>query len=428
MAWFINSAFNNGYPWNDEFPSDFLTSFTSEGVEIPYGSWRIKEGVNNGYPWIWYWFHEDAEIGTGDMHTGGTIDNYPNGFTTADVGGVSDQFDDDDMGYNTDIVNTVNGNLNIALSGKIMALSSSELFSIISYINNPSLIDNANRTLIQEIFGANIFDGVLICKQYPFDVSFGSLYRTVKPKIFGIVPIYDTESENSGYYPCPSPIAHFNMGTLSPDVLQAWEVEGIDFSIYLPYAGVFPLDIRDGSEIKVDLFIDLFTGSAEYYIKQNGQITDIHRTTIGMDFPLNFTQGQMSANGFGWGVSTASRLASPLLKSTSGLSSIGAMLTGAEDFAENNLTGKFAISAPQVGGSTGFASHPLTRIIAKIPKMFKGGYGFNETQGANRSTAFVRLDSCSGFTRCKNYKSNIANATSEEKTEIERLLNEGVFL
>lgn len=433
MAWFINSAFNNGYPWNDSFPSEFLTSFTSEGVEIPFSSWRIANGTNNGYPWIYWWFEESADVGDGDMNVGGTADNYPNGFTTHDIGGVGDQFDDDDMEFNDDIVDVVNGNLAIAFSGKMLALNSGDLAHLLTIMNNPSLIDNADRQLIQSVFGANIFDGIVICKQYPFPVSGGALSATLRPKLFGVVPLYDANDANDKYYAAGDAIVHYNMGSLSPDVFQAWEVEGIDFSIYLPFAGIFPLDIRNGDSVQVDLFVDLLTGAAEYYIKQNGQVTDVHRTTIGFDFPLNFTQGELSANGFGWGLSTISKLAEPALKAASGVPTVGGalaagMVGAASDFAANNLTGKFAISAPQVGGATGFASPPACRIIAKIPKMFKGAYGYHETLGANRSTAFVRLDSCSGFVQCKNYKCNVSNATDEEKREIERLLDNGVFL
>lgn len=433
MAWFINSAFNNGYPWNDEFPAEFLTNFTTEGdLQLPYNAWRIKEGVNDGYPWIWYWFHEDVDIGGGDMVTGGTADNYPNGFTTHDIGGVGDQFDDDDMEFNDDIVDVVNGNLAIAFSGKMLALNSSDLAHLLTIMNNPSLIDNADRQLIQSVFGANIFDGIIICKQYPFAVT-GALAATLRPKLFGVVPLYDVNDANDKYYAAGDAIVHYNMGSLSPDVFQAWEVEGIDFSIYLPFAGIFPLDIRNGDSIQVDLFVDLLTGAAEYYIKQNGQVTDVHRTTIGFDFPLNFTQGELSANGFGWGLSTITKLAEPALRAASGVSTVGGALAAgmagaASDFASSNLSGKFAISAPQVGGATGFASPPACRVIAKIPKMFKGAYGYHETLGANRSTAFVRLDSCSGFVQCKEYKCNVSNATEEEKAEIERLLNSGVFI
>lgn len=426
MAWFIDSTVNEGYPSNTGFPESYPATWSS-----PYNprTWRIMAGVNDGYPFLGVWFDVSPE-GSGDMDIGGSQTNYPNGFTTSDTGGIDDQFNDDDMGFNTDIVDTVNLNLNTALSGKMFCLTSSQLYSIISKMNDTSLISAADRQIIQEIFGANVFQGIMICKQYPFSLA-GELTPTAHPELFGILPLYPTDG---AFYKPLGPIYHAYMGDIDLNIFQAWEVEGIDYSIYLPYAGVFPVDVRSGERISVDLFVDLFTGSAEYYIKQNGQITDIHRTTIGMDFPLNFSQGEISANGFGWGLSTVTRLASPLLKSAAtGLGGsvagavAGGILSGAADMGQA-LSGKFAMSAPQIGGSTGFASHPFTRVIAKIPKMFNGGYGYKETLGENRSTTYTTLSTCSGFVQCKNYKSDIIVATEEEKKEIEMLMNQGVFI
>lgn len=433
MSWFLDSTVNEGYPSNTGFPESYPATWST-----PYNphTWRIMSGVNDDYPFLGVWFAV-SPAGSGDMDIGGNQTNYPNGFTTADIGGVDDQFNDDDMGFNTDVVDTVNLNLNTALSGKMFCVTSSELFHIITLMNDNSLLTSADRQIMQEVYGANIFDGIMICKQYPFTLNSGIGERTIHPKLFGLLPLYDSEQvypPSPGYFPVSQPIYHAYMGDIDLDIFQAWEVEGIDYSIYLPYAGVFPVDVRSGERISVDLFVDLFTGSAEYYIKQNGQITDIHRTTIGMDFPLNFSQGEISANGFGWGLSTVTRLASPLLKSAAtGLGGsvagavAGGILSGAADMGQA-LSGKFAMSAPQIGGSTGFASHPFTRIIAKIPKMFNGGYGYRETLGENRSTTYTTLSTCSGFVQCKNYKSDIIVATEEEKREIETLLNQGVFI
>ena len=94
----------------------------------------------------------------------------------------------------------------------------------------------------------------------------------------------------------------------------------------------------------------------------------------------------------------------------------------------NNMVGHFDVSAPSIGGNVGLSNYPFTRVIAKIPKMFNEGYGYHETQGANRSTTYVNLSTCSGFVQCRNYKSDIIIATEDEKKEIENLMNAGVFL
>lgn len=440
MAWFINSAFNNGYPWNDEFPNDFLTSFTSEGVEIPFGSWRIANGTNNGYPWIYWWFEESADVGDGDMNVGGTADNYPNGFTTHDIGGIDDQFNDDDMGFNTDLVDVINTVFAGALSEKILGLSTSDFQRIIGYLNNPTttgqLVDPA---LIQQMYGANVYDGVLTCRLYPFDVLTG-FYSTCYPSIFGIYPLYTSISSPDGSTPDPNTavgkvdmvVRGFHMGSLSLNIFQAWEIEGISYSIFLPCAGVFPLDVRDGSEVEVMLYVDILSGVGEYTVKQNGQVTGIYKVTVGVDVPINLTQGQISSNHSAFVSSQIARAASMAAPIAGAINPAAGLAAGIGASALGQMSGQMGghldISTPSVGSDVGMASYPYARIIAKIPKMFKGAYGYHETVGANRSTAFVRLDSCSGFVQCKNYKCNVSNATDEEKREIERLLDNGVFI
>lgn len=444
MAWFINSAFNNGYPWNDNFPSEFLTSFTSEGVEIPYGSWRIANGTNNGYPWIYWWFEESADVGDGDMNVGGTADNYPNGFTTHDIGGVDDQFNDDDMGFNTDLVDIINTVFASALDEKILALSTGDFQRILGYLNDPSTMGpNYDPSMIQKMYGANIYDGILTCRLYPFDVLTQGELATCYPSVFGIYRLYSVTENPPGsgtYTPVPETavrkasvvVRAFHMGSLSLDIFQAWEVENISYSIFLPCAGVFPLDVRDGSEVEVVLFVDILSGVGEYTVKQNGQVTGIYKINMGVDVPINLTQGQISSNHSAFVSSQIARVASMAAPIASAVNPAAGLAVGIGASALGQMSGQMGghldISTPSVGSDVGMASYPYARIIAKIPKMFKGAYGYHETLGANRSTAFVRLDSCSGFVQCKNYTCNVSNATEEEKKEIERLLDNGVLL
>lgn len=445
MAWFIDSNINSGYPWNDEFPSDFLTRFFTDGViDLPHGAWRIFGDINKGFPWIWWWFKVSSDAGSGDMHTGGTSDNYPDGFTTHDIGGVDDQFNDDDMGFNTDLIDVVNTVFAGALDEKILALSTSDYTRVLGYLNDPSTMGpNYDPALIQKMYGANIYDGILTCRLYPFDVLVQGDTATCYPSIFGIYRIYSVTENPPGsgtYVPVAETavrkvskvVRQFHMGTLSLDIFQAWEIENISYSIFLPCAGVFPLDIRDGSEVEVMLFVDILSGVGEYTVKQNGQVTGIYKINMGVDVPINLTQGQISANHSAFVTTQIARVAGMAAPIAGAINPAAGMVAGIGASALGQMSGQMGghldISTPSVGSDVGMSSYPYARIIAKIPKMFKGGYGFHETLGANRSTAFVRLDSCSGFVQCKNYKCNVSNATDEEKREIERLLDGGVFI
>lgn len=441
MSWFIFSAYNNGYPWNDSFPTDFNVGFVSgvSGVQYPYSLWRIGSGVNNGYPWKYWWF-ETGTTDNSDMVTGGNQTNYPDGFTTGNTGGLTDQFNDDDMGFNDDLVEALNTVIKGALAEKIMGLSISEYQRLISYINDPSHMGpNFDPNTIQKLYGANIFDGVLLCKMYPFDVFTDELTSEIYPKIFGIYRLYSTVENppgsgtyepvsGTGYYVPQRTVRAFNMGSISPNVLQAWELEGVSYYIYLPCAGTFPIDVRDGSEISITLWVDLLSGIGEYFIKQNGQIIGNHKIMIGIDVPMNFSQGQTQANYTSFVTSQISRAAGIAAGIAGGINPLAGAALGAVSAGVGQMAGHFDVSSPSVGGCIGWASYPFARIIAKIPKMFNDGYGYPETQGLSRETTYTALSDVSGFVQCANYKSDIIIATEDEKREIENLMNGGVFL
>lgn len=436
MAWFINSAFNDGYPWNDQFPAEFLTNFTTEGdLQLPYNAWRIKEGVNNGYPWLWYWFNEDVEVDD-EMEIGGTQTNYPNGFTDYDDGGVSDQFDDDPMNPNDPLITHTNSLFYTALGKKMFAASSAEMAQYISYLNNPSFWDVTIRAFMTDFYGANIYDGILSCKVFPFTLQFGvngQGQATVgTPSIYNIFPLGDPTVEgNLGSVCNVNALQQFNMGVAVPDIQQAWELENISWSIYLPYAGVFPVDIRNSDALQLNLYVDVFTGVGEYVLRQNGQVTNCFKCQMGYDFPLVTTGGQMMSNMAGSVVNSVAPLIS--LAGAVGGAAVGGPAGMAVGGAAGMLSSaihsdRMQINAPQVGGLTSVYSSPTPRLIARIPKMFNGGYGYEQTLGANRSTTYEHLNSCSGYTQCKNYKCDIIVATEDEKAEIERLMNSGVML
>ena len=97
MSWFIQDGVNNGYPALDVWLPTWTTGWTSNGtIRLPDYTWRIKAGVNNGYPWIYWWFREDTST-DGEMVIGGSQTNYPNGFTSANRGGIRDSFNTDSM-------------------------------------------------------------------------------------------------------------------------------------------------------------------------------------------------------------------------------------------------------------------------------------------------------------------------------------------
>lgn len=430
MAWYIDPSINHGYPWNDSFPQSFRTDFIDNGdVRLPYYAWRIKEGVNNNYPWIYYWFKEDTPTG-GDMIIGGSRTNYPNGFTNADRGGIRDTFDTNPMYGGSWGGGLADSALTAALANRAFAINSTTLNNILAAFNtNTALIDDA--PFIQQFYGANIFDSVLSCKVFPFDLSalnsiseFWSPHSVISSttgaiKAFGKYDLGVTANLLDGS------AGEYWFTSIFVTPLQGWEVENIDFSIYLPMSGIYPLDIRGESEVKVMLNVDLIEGAGEYYVYINGQLVGTYRAMFGADVPINTNQGRMAANMLTNVISTFGKAAGTLAGAA--LGSVGGSIVG-QQIGGFLPSEHYAMNTPSVGGIVSFNSYGSVRVIAKVPKMFRHGYGYEETLGANRSAAYVTLSDCSGFIQCENYKTDIIVATDTEKAEIERLMNEGVFI
>ena len=427
--WVIDPTKNEGYPSLTVWPPEWETGWTSnDNIRYPDLMWRIKAGVNEGYPWIYPWFKEDSSD-EGDMEIGGAQTNYPNGFTTVDDGGVRDQFNNDYMDDNDWLVDNTNNVMKSIMSSKLFALSAQNVQQVILCMNSPSLIDAAQIAVINGIMGGNIYDGILLCKMYPFSIKVtGDGLSNELAKIYGIYPLYKEGDTNWGhpFHNNVDVIQRFNLGSIRVDVQKAFEVENITWSICLPFAGVHPIDIRAKEYIKVTLAVDILTGVGEYTIRQDGQITNIVKATFGVDVPINTVDGAMMSNMFGSVVNAVSPMVGAATTAIGGPA--GAVAGGLVNMTSQTAGAKFNVSAPQIGSLVSFNSYPRPRLIAKIPKLFNEAFGYEQIIGSNRSTTYMRLSNCSGITQTKGYKCDIIVATEDEKNEIERLMDAGVIL
>lgn len=429
MAWFIKAGVNEGYPALNGWADEWQTGWTSnDSVRYPDTAWRIDGSTNEGYPWIWYWF-KTTQTDTGDMVIGGSQTNYPNGLLPSNRGGLNDQLNNNPMPDNTALITYTNSLLKSAFTGKAMALTADNFFHVLSFINNPDSDAIADANIIQSLYGANVYDGILLCRVYPFDIP--GTDGVVRPKIFGKFKLYDDDGHyppEPGYHDVDAFLMSFNMGSVTPNILQAWEIEGVDYYIYLPYAGIFPIDVRSGETITITLHVDLLTGGGEYILKQNEQILSIYKTQIGFDMPINLSQGQLNSNFVGFVANQITTGFNAVADIVGAINPVAGAVADTTAGAVKTLNQHFNTSSPSIGGNAGNACYPIPRLIVKLPKMFRDGLGYEQVLGANRSTAYVRLNECSGFTKCVNYKCDIIVATDDEKQEIERLMNAGVML
>lgn len=425
MSWFIQSNVNNGYPALNTWRESWQTDWSTKGnIRYPDYMWRIQQGVNNGYPWIYPWFKQTTSD-EGNLVIGGSQTNYPSGLTGSNLGGIENDFNDNSMfgtgSFGCTRANTILVN---ALSSKAFVVDGNALSSIIAKFNDRNLFTESEAVWISHIYGANVYDSIISCKAFPFDLGYlsgGVVSSSVDyVKAFGTYQLSSVQHNLLG-----STVGYYFFPTITVTPLQAWEVENIDYSIYLPFAGIYPLDIRGECNVDIELMVDMIEGTGEYYVYIDEQIVGIYRCLLGIDVPINNNQGRMQANMLTNVVSTFGKAVGVASGALLGGSAGAMMGLGASALIPSE---HYALNAPSVGGLASMLCNPLPRIVAKIPKMFRDGYGYKQTLGMNRSTAYVRLNECSGYVKCKNYKTDIIVATDSEKQEIENLMNSGVFI
>lgn len=437
--WFIKQGVNEGYPALNGWPDEWQTGWTSnDDVRYPDTAWRIDGVTNEGYPWIWYWF-KTKQTDEGSMAIGGSQTNYPNGLTGHNKGRVKNGLDDTDMSkIHMPAGGVWNTTLHEALAGKFYVLSPSQFNDLLKNMNDVDMTDDPESTaifklidinLINQFYGANIYDAVLSCKFLGFNLlGVTSVPETSEPvKLFG-------KYKCCNGYPLNEGLLYLELGTYDIDIGQAWEVESIEYLIYLPFAGVFTLDIRGSCTIKVILEADIINATGEYNIYIDGQLANKHRCILGSDLPVNFSQGQMQSNLFsnvcsilGQGLRVAGGAIGGAVGGPVG-AIVGSGIGNVAGAATSSMAQHYNTTAQSIGGNNNFYDYPYVRLMFKIPKMFKDAYGYHELLGANRLTGYMKLMECSGFVKCKNYKTDLIVATEVEKREIERLLDEGVFI
>lgn len=436
--WWIDPAINEGYPFCGAFPTTVTQGWS---MDYPEMLWRIREGINEGYPFIAYWFDDHITPGGGgDMVIGGEQTNYPSGFTYTNGNYVYNDMDDTDMDPGTGVNYSVDLAVTGALSDKAFVVNFGELtqylIAIASGGADPD--DSIDPDVIQKLYGANVYNGLVTCKAFPFSLGLLKHYNTIgggevvgntaPVKIFGKWRISAVDAHKLG-----SSMGAYWFNTITIEPKQAYEVESIDYSIYLPMAGVFPLDIRGKSDIDIVLHVSVLDGTGEYAVYINNQLYGTYKVQLASDIPIGFAQAQgaMQAN-FGNGVFTtvanaAGAVAGGMLGSLAGPAGIAAGINAGSSLG-SALSTHYAVTTPQIGGIASAACYKYPRVIAKIPKMHKDGYGYHEILGANRSCTYEHLKSCSGFIQCREYKCDVIVATTDEKAEIERLMSTGVFL
>lgn len=414
MGWYIDPNINNGYPTNTDFPAEYITTWTGD---LPHLAWRIQSGINDGYPFIWYWFQDSSSGGSGiKMQIGGRQTNFPNGLHNAAASIIP--FDAAGSVFND---NPAIG-VFLASATKSYAATPGAVVGvrddIIAFCQS---ITNTIHNQILGITGTGLTDIVIQAKIYPFDLP----NDNVEPAEIELIRFSATDAftlrPNTGttlkMAKLTNTVKLLDFGTLDLSITQGWEIDGIAWSIYLPYAGTYALTITGTEQLNLKCVVDIMAGQCEYYLLAGGEIIFSASGKMGVDIPFNTAQAAQMQNLNGW---RANQLAKGISIAT------GSRAAGVVSSMIGNSDA--AVTAPSTGGGVGFATPQAARLIAHVPEMQRNGYGYAEILGTRKQYAHTRLADASGFVKCNNYKCEIIVATTAEKNEIEQLLNDGVFL
>jgi len=439
MSWFIDADINNGYPFNSDFPQEFRTDFYSgSDVQLPYGAWRIKAGVNKGYPWKYWWFKEDVSAG-GNMEIGGRQTNYPDGFSTLaqsfiNFDGNGQDFDD----------NPFLGSL-IAQNSNLYATNAAGIKWITDwYASQVNSVSDSVREKVAQLLGGNLMDSIIICKIYPFTIPADTVPAgqiSICSGLFMISPDTVISGQTCPLCTVTNTSVLLDFGYINPGIANGWEIETVDWSIYLPYCGEFPIDLRSNESLQLYCLVDLISGNCEYYLllkKNNDHSGDIIFSTsgkMGTDFPVNLNSARLASNLQGWKnvaigkglelaggalgggmLGAAGRIAGPALKGSGS--------------AMEKVTSHHTFVSPSLGGGVCFGAPKKARLIGRRPNIQKNATGVPELLGLKYGYMVNKVSDLGigKYSEFDNYKCDIIVATTEEKAEIESLMNSGVFV
>ena len=200
-------------------------------------------------------------------------------------------------------------------------------------------------------------------------------------------------------------------------------------SVYLPFIGIRQLSADDviGGSIHVVYNIDVLTGACACFIEHSARgvlysyngscITNVPLTSINFSGAIqNAVSAVGSAIGMAAGMATG---AAPI----TAMSAVGLMTSA----ANTALNSKPSVQrSGNLGGSAGILSIMKPYVIIERPALSVP----NRVQKyvGQTSNITMSLGDCKGFTLCEYVHIDNVSATTEEITEIESLLKQGVIL
>lgn len=429
MAWFINSEINNGYPFNTAFPLEIVKPWQTP---IPNSLWRITDGTNDGYPYTW-WIADyvpggGSQEGEGDVMPTGGHTRPTRAYSTVPQGSMTTAHHDHKRttrsALSTKSALMVNGY--ITNTGGITALRAD--------LNAFPTTHPGDMIAVSQIYGANIFNAVVLARVFPF-----ALAQNTDTHQQGVNSMNVKLAADTDFYLLTNSTAILDFGTVDLNITQGFEISKYTYKLYLPYSGVHSIDIRGDEEVQLIGYVDLFAGTIDYVFYVNDQIELTAQGKIGIDIPFNVQQGEMLQNAI---MNAIKYTAQPI--GTIAGAGIGHMIgAGAEAMQLGAEIGGKAggwvgsqaaemtvpLSSSNVsGGASAADMYSQPCIIVKKQVMHIEGYGYPEELGFRHLAGVNDLSRQEELIVVSNYKCGVDRATEQEKQEIIRLLENGVFM
>ena len=312
------------------------------------------------------------------------------------------KFDDD----SSDVESDLSYNSNISLLTSTYAMTEENLKLLGKKLWDDSFLENIS------MINNSPIENILAVKSFPFPISGG----TSKNVILGNVNMEITGNELPSSFIPRKTIGTFKVDKKFSGVLE-WLNYHIEVICYLPYIGFVELNIKEILDKTVTLkyIYDVITGvcTACFY---TGDIEICkYSGTIAIDIPITASnRAQVEAGYITSAIGAISSLKTRNWLGVAG-SAFGALMN------QNHFTTKGSPSPSCDAFDEQKAFIIIDYPVYYPPTNYAHDYGYP----CNLS---MKLGNCKGFTKCANVDVDGLSCTEEERAELKRLLEGGVYL
>lgn len=366
-------------------------------------------------------------------------------------------------GYEEDLAAAAPSFTGVGCFGTYYALTHGKVISLNDFLwtRDESQWDQLLKSLA--FWGNNPADAVMSFKVYPFDVALVTNSTRIEPIMFGNLnsSIYAIRLNDNSTCILDLGETWINRSNLRlPNDFKAFSPYTIA-TVYIPYIGAVEFDINNFMDavMKIQMVVDITTGTCTAIIYNNGMPYMYIPGTIGVDIPIT----QQSVTSIAAAVMETNM--NSALHGSAGLLEIGVgELMNASVSEHNNEeatsspgdetvnTGKARISGAASSGISG-AAGVLSKIFVNTADLVSRG---SNSPGANmalsqycyiiisqqepiypRNYAHTcgypchvsdRLENFTGFTKCQNVDTSGIACTEAERSMIKSILESGVYL